>query len=215
LPTVTVTNKAICSGASTTITASGAIAYTWYTTSLQTTSTISVAPTITTNYIVTGTDNNGCTNTANATVTVNPKPNVVVNSPTITKGSIATLCASGALTYKWSVFVATSNNCITISTTTNKTYRVTGTDANGCMNSDTAYVTVIDNINEYNSIGNVLIYPNPNTGQFTVQITTANNEIVNLKIINLLGITVFEQRNIAVVGNYSKQIDLGKISNGV
>ena len=68
LPTVSANSATVCEGTTATLIASGANTYTW---SNSTTGTpISVTPTVTTNYTVTGTDANSCVNTATATVTV-------------------------------------------------------------------------------------------------------------------------------------------------
>jgi len=87
LPTVAVapTAATICQpGASAvTLTASGAVTYSWNpTTGLTPTSGSPVAalPTSTTAYIVTGTDANGCTNTATSTITVSTTPNVAATA---------------------------------------------------------------------------------------------------------------------------------------
>jgi hypothetical protein len=68
-------NVTICSGQPTVLTASGANTYTWSpATGLSNTTGTSVSanPAITTTYIVTGTDANGCTGTTSVTVTVIP-----------------------------------------------------------------------------------------------------------------------------------------------
>jgi alpha-tubulin suppressor-like RCC1 family protein len=101
-PTVSVTpsSTVICSSYSATLTASGASTYSWNTG--PTTSTISVSPTVTTTYTVTGTDANGCQNTATSTVTVNAPgpccvpPTVVFTGTTTTSTSAGTL-SSGAV----------------------------------------------------------------------------------------------------------------------
>jgi hypothetical protein len=78
-PTVNISGIAtICNGNSTTLTASGAIAYTWVTGA--TTASIVVTPTTTTNYSVVGTDANGCTNSTFTYVTVNAAPAITVTA---------------------------------------------------------------------------------------------------------------------------------------
>jgi len=71
LPTVSVSSSAslICTGSSVSITLSGASTYTW-TTPASTNTTIVVSPAATTIYTVTGTDGNGCVNTATFTQNV-------------------------------------------------------------------------------------------------------------------------------------------------
>jgi gliding motility-associated-like protein len=97
-----------------------------------------VSPAITTNYIVTGNDALGCTNTAVCTVSVVPTPIVSVNSPTICSGQTATLTASGASTYSWST--GSLLNPILVSPPASTIYNVTGTSL-GC--STTTVVTVV------------------------------------------------------------------------
>ncbi|MBI3520256.1 MAG: hypothetical protein HY062_12995, partial [Bacteroidetes bacterium] len=138
-PTVAVSNATICSGTSTVLTASGATTYSWNTGS--TTSTISVSPSSTTVYAVTGTTN-GCSNTKTVSVTVIASPTVTaVASPTaVCPSQTVMLTAGGANTYTWSTGPTTSVTTVTPTITT--TYTVTGTSTvTGCSN--TKIVTAI------------------------------------------------------------------------
>jgi predicted transcriptional regulator len=133
----------ICSGGSTTLTASGAGAGTYaWSNSLGSNAGIMVSPTTTTSYTVTVTDANGCTDSETVNVTVNSLPTAAIGGTTaICTGGSTTLTASGAGTYAWSNSLG-SNAGITVSPTTNTSYTVTVTDANGCTDSETANVTV-------------------------------------------------------------------------
>ncbi len=74
-PIVTTSDEAVCFGESIDITASGALTYSWSpATELNTTTgaTVTSTPTADISYIVTGTDVNGCTNTATANITILP-----------------------------------------------------------------------------------------------------------------------------------------------
>ncbi len=136
LPTVIVNSSTICAGQPATLTANGATTYTWNTGS--TINPITVSPTTTTNYTVTGA-NAGCTNTAIATVSVNPLPIVTVNSTTICAGQSATLTANGSTTYTWNTGATSNPLILSPATTTN--YTVTGITA-GCTNTALAIVSV-------------------------------------------------------------------------
>jgi gliding motility-associated-like protein len=152
LPVVTVTpnNPAICIGSSVSLTANGASSYSWSpATGLNQTSgaTVTANPTSTTTYIVTGTDANGCSNTATAVVMVNPLPTITLGpvNPEICIGANITLTASGASTYNWVPSIGlnqTTGNSVVASPSATTQYTVVGTDANGCVNSQNITVTV-------------------------------------------------------------------------
>jgi predicted transcriptional regulator len=142
LPTVVASGTAtICEGTSTTLTASGATNYTWDN-GAGSGSSVSVSPTANTTYTVTGTDGNGCENTDNVTISVNSLPTVVASgTASICEGESTTLSASGATNYTWDNG-AGSGSSVSVSPTANTTYTVTGTDGNGCENTDNVTVTV-------------------------------------------------------------------------
>jgi len=142
LPIVTATASpptTLCIGDTLNLTGNGATTYSW------TNGVIDNTPFVVTtssNYIVTGTDANGCSDTAQISITVNPPPTVTITSSpssTLCVGDTLTLTGNGATTYSW-------NNGITDNTpfvvTTSSNYIVTG--ANGSC-SDTAQISIIVN----------------------------------------------------------------------
>ncbi|MEI6852431.1 MAG: gliding motility-associated C-terminal domain-containing protein, partial [Bacteroidota bacterium] len=130
----------ICSGQSSTLTASGATAYEWMPGSVPNASFV-VTPATTTTYTVTGTTG-GCSQTATVTVSVNATPVVTASaSPAVLcAGGSSTLTAGGATSYNWSG-LGTSNP-INVTPTGTTIYTVTGTNASGCSASNTTTVTV-------------------------------------------------------------------------
>lgn len=133
-------DQPVCAGSTVTLTAIGGTAYTW---DNGITNGVAFTPAATTTYTVTGTDANGCENTDQVTVTVNPLPAVNAgNDVSICAGASTTLSGSGAATYAWDNGV-TDGAAFTPAATA--TYTVTGTDANGCVNTDQVVVTVIAN----------------------------------------------------------------------
>lgn len=142
LPNVTASaaSSSVCDGIADTLMAAGANTYVW--SSGGTTDTEIVAPNTTTTYTVTGTDNNGCVNTATVTVNVNALPTVTASATlsTICDGSSDTLIAAGAVSYAWNSGGTAAVEIVTPNITT--TYAVVGTDANGCVNSATVTVVV-------------------------------------------------------------------------
>ncbi len=152
LPPVTVNSGTICIGQQTaTLNASGANTYSWTpSTGLSATTGASVIsnPTTTTSYTVTGTDVNGCVNTATSTVIANPIPVVTVNSGFICNGNIVTLNAGGASTYAWSPptgLSASTGASVNANPPSTTNYTITGTDVNGCVDTETTTVTVANN----------------------------------------------------------------------
>ncbi len=114
---LTVNSTSICSGSSAILSASATTAggaYAWLPNG-ETTSTISVNPTSSSNYTVTYSLNN-CTTTAIAQVTVVQKPviNIAASSLTICPGETATLTATGGSgSYNWSNTLSTNSVNVT------------------------------------------------------------------------------------------------------
>jgi gliding motility-associated-like protein len=132
-PIVTVQSKTICSGASTTVYASGAATYAWSNGTILD-SLVVTAPTANVSYTVTGTKN-GCTASAVSTITVNALPVITVNSPAICQGLSGILTPTGGGSYVWSDTTLISIKNIT--PTASKTYTVYGSTAD-CSGISTA-----------------------------------------------------------------------------
>jgi gliding motility-associated-like protein len=146
-PTVSISpaSSTICSGQSSTLTATPSVgggSYSWAPGGATTTS-ITVSPGTTTTYTVTYTLS-GCSGTATRTITVNSTPTVSVNTPAaICAGSSASLTATpsaGGGTYSWAPGGATTQT-ISVSPVSTTTYTVTYTLA-GCSGTGTRTVTV-------------------------------------------------------------------------
>jgi len=103
---------------------------------------ITVCPTATETYYVTVTDNNGCSDDDDVTITVNPTPVADAGQDVaICEGECTTLTATGGAFYEWST--GDQMGVITVCPTATETYYVTVTSADGC--SDMASVTVTVN----------------------------------------------------------------------
>ncbi len=137
--TITASNNKICIGNSTTLTVSGADSsnnqgtYLW--SNGSTNSSITVSPTTTTTYSVSGTTIGGCTGSTLDTIIVNPLPVITITAsqnPVCATGGV-TLTASGASTYLWNTGDITSSIFVVPNGTT--VYSVIGTNALGCSNN--------------------------------------------------------------------------------
>jgi hypothetical protein len=184
-PTITVNSGTICAGQSFTMTPNGASTYSYSNGSSV------VMPTVDVTYTVTGTDLNGCENTAVSTVTVNALPSIMAttNNTLLCTGETATLSVMGANTYTWSTTENTSD--IVVSPTVQTTYTVDGTDANGCSNTTTITqdVSLCTGVASLTNDASVSVYPNPNNGTFVVELTSVSK----VTVMNALGQVVISE----------------------
>ncbi len=136
----------VCAGDSVTLTAHGAVTYRW--SNGVTAPSITVSPSLSTLYAVTGTDSLGCTGYAVVGVTVKPKPVVAITGDQdVCVGKNTTVTATGASTYVWSD--GTTGQSITLTPNDSSIYYVTGTNIQGC--------SAIDSIQFF-------VHPNPSVG---------------------------------------------------
>jgi gliding motility-associated-like protein len=134
--------SSICAGSSVTLTASGATSYTWNPGNFSG-STLTVSPTSTTIYTLTGLAANGCTNTTTLNLTVNSIPilTLTASSTTVCSGGTITLTALGASTYTWDP-VSLTGPSITSTITSTTVYSVTGESSEGCIGSSSITVSL-------------------------------------------------------------------------
>lgn len=137
-----------------------------------------------------------------------PSVSVVTSSNPICSGSqSATLTASGSNSYTWNTNSTASS--IVVSPTVNTNYTVWSTNANGCGSASiTQSVSICNGIIEQTRSSNVLIYPNPSTGIFKIQMS---NKIDNgeVNIYNSIGQLILNEKI-----KENQEIDLSKFSKG-
>ena len=158
LPALTTSPDVLmCPFTTTQLTASGGVSYTWSPAATLSNSTIGdpvASPTASTTYYVTATNAFGCTNRDSIRVTLYPAPpiNAGPDTSVCRAGSnfhtSVQLTATGGISYVWSPAAGLSNpniaNPIATPPAGNQTYSVTGTDANGCRNTDSMIVFDLD-----------------------------------------------------------------------
>ncbi|MGF7215688.1 hypothetical protein GGR92_001828 [Spirosoma lacussanchae] len=135
---ITVSNATICSGQSSTLTASGGATYRWSTNEV----TAAISVTSTGVYSVTVTNEAGCSDVTSATVTVNASPQLTIDSATICAGTSTNLvvggCEGGSI--RWSTGDNTASLSIEPLVTT--TYSATCTFSTGCSSTIATTITV-------------------------------------------------------------------------
>jgi len=91
------------------------------------------------------------------------------------------------------------------------TYTYTG--MNGCDNFDeeTIYVDPCTGVDEL-AKGQMRIYPNPTSGDFELELNF-NGDVI-IKVINMLGVTVYED-NVSASGEFTQTISLNGFENGI
>jgi len=130
----------LCEGEDIVLVASGAQTYSWDNGAVN---GISFIPTITTNYIVTGTNAYGCQDQDNLLVTVNPLPTISAGvNQTICAGDSILLQANGAANYTWNMG---QFNGTYFQPSTTMTLSVVGIDTNNCEGSSALTVEVNPN----------------------------------------------------------------------
>ncbi|NOQ75910.1 MAG: T9SS type B sorting domain-containing protein [Crocinitomix sp.] len=136
-------DSTVCIGDMVTLTGLGADSYTW---DLGVTDGVAFAPPLgVTTYTVTGTSAEGCQSTATIDITVNDLPTVIAAASDIELciGEELTLTGSGADMYDWDLGV-TDGVTFTPVDLGITTYTVTGTDVEGCINTASIDVNVLD-----------------------------------------------------------------------
>jgi hypothetical protein len=183
LPNVSVTatpSNVICAGQSITLNGQGAVSYSI---SNGVNNGIPFVPASGGNYLVVGTDINGCTDSETINISVNPLPIVGATAnptDTICAGDTIILNGSGALNYLWNNGIIDG---LAFVPSSSQTYTVTGIDANGC--SQTASIPVIINTNV-----NIVMQPLNDTAEFATN-------------------AIFVVQNIGSGANYQWQINIG------
>jgi gliding motility-associated-like protein len=142
-------NNYVCEGSSIQIEATGGVDYIWEPNtniSSNTTSNPIVSPEISTTYVVTITDNQGCIMIDSVFIEVKALPEVSAGENRwLCESDTSILNASGATTYIWSPLTQIENELTpnpSVWPTDTTTYFVEGTDIFGCVNIDSVVVYV-------------------------------------------------------------------------
>jgi gliding motility-associated-like protein len=131
-------NTTICAGQSTTLTATGASTYQWSGGITATTSSVTVAPLVTTNYYIKGvTFCDSIIDTITVVVSA-PATISVAGNTTVCAGQSTTLTASGNGTFQWSGGSTSTSSSINVSPSVTTSYTVIASN-NGCLSAPTSF----------------------------------------------------------------------------
>lgn len=189
LPSITLSNNGpICEGATLQLNASGGVSYSWsgpngFDSNDANPSISNTSASYSGIYTVVVTAANGCSDSKDINIIVNPKPVVsaVSNTP-VCKGATILLSSGGGISYQWTGpngFTSNQQDPQIPNAGPNNvgTYTVVVTDANGCTNSNTTTVNVIDCSGINYISGGVNIYPNPSNDWFVISTDAAIQSI--------------------------------------
>ena len=200
----------LCEGSNVTLLASGADTYTWQS-SVQGMS-ITITPTISTTYSVSGTNTlTGCANSSSLLVNYFSLPVIQITPAfqgTVCAGSNVVLSVSGANTYTWSNALSASTIAVTPSLST--TYSVIGTSSiSGCSNNASIALSVVPcvSLKEEKGSEQISLFPNPVRDRLFIK--TPND--LKVIVINSLGAKILEYFVLAG----EPTVDLSQVSGGI
>lgn len=201
-------SASVCSAQNVTLTATGATSYTWMPGGLTTAGITITAPVVssppgsTVTYTVSGTDGCGVV-TQTVSFYVNPAPIMSISptSATICTGESATLTAGSAPNYTWSTsaqpttVLSTSASYVATPTITT-TYMVRGTYGANCFGAGLATITVnaCTGIEEAAALAGISLYPNPNSGEVTVELRNGLAGKCSIEVFDALGKLVISEK---------------------
>ncbi|HEU4719143.1 MAG TPA: choice-of-anchor J domain-containing protein [Bacteroidia bacterium] len=161
-------------------------------------------------YTVTVTDGFGCVSTAMVSVAYDTCSsfNAILDSTAASCGTCADGIASatpvnnmGPVTYLWSTGDTTS----TVTGLLPGTYTVTITDSLGCTYTDSLHIGFSTVITDLASQGKISVYPNPNDGQFVLNIDLDHTADVKVVVVDMLGQEIMNNEYSGVT---SRRIDI-------
>jgi len=209
----------VCIGDSAVLSVTGGINYIWSTG--DTTASITVAPLINTNFIVTVTDTSS--NCASSDTVM-----VLVDNPNIDFGPDTSICNTkilldagvGYTSYLWSTGAITQ---MIFADTTGIGYgtgsfSVTVTSTNGCPGTGDIDITFVDctGMIEIQQDIKVELYPNPTKGILQIDISGLNNNTIDMCIVNMAGQIMYcEIISNVSFGKLNKSLDLSYYPKGI
>ncbi len=145
-----------------------------------------------TNYQITVTDNNNCTSSVSANIS---EPAILNLTLVDNANNSATVTATGGtspFSFLWDANAANQSTATATGLTAGN-YCVTVTDANNCTNNQCINIVISSAASLSATNDQFKVFPNPTSGEVIIQLERANSSTATIRIINVLGQSIFNQ----------------------
>jgi len=133
--------------------------------------------------------------------------------------------ANSPTSWFW-IFTNGSPSTSTVQNPANITYNTAGSfdvtltvsNANGSDNiTKTGYINVIGGtgVDDPETDKYIKVIPNPNTGEFVIEMEITKTQDMEIKLLNVIGQVIYEEKLSKYSGAYQKTIDVGKQAAGI
>jgi hypothetical protein len=202
------TDMMVCEGTPVILTATGGTTYEWDNGVIQ---GIPFTPATTMVYTVTVTNSYGCTATDDIMVTVNPIP----PTPAISQnGNILNSTAPDGNQWYLNGTAIGGATDPTLNVVDDGVYYVLVT-LNGCISDTSNFIPFTSGIGESQRANQIFIYPNPNNGEFHLEVMIDGKKDLSLKIIDYLGKTLYFKEPGKYTGRFSETVKLPCLPSGI
>ncbi len=195
--------------------AGGGLTYVWHPGNTLSDSTIVnpvAGPTSPTCYYVVGTAAGGCSNTDTVCITVLGNPSL----PTVTEVQDSLVCSPSYFAYQWffngSLIPGATEQDYDF--TMNGNYYVQVFNSFGCSTSSAVFTVSNVGIEENSASSLMNLYPNPTTGNVTLEFNLKNSAPLKISLMNISGQVIYSE-TLNANGAFRKQIDLSGYANGI
>lgn len=171
-------------------------------------------------YWLTTLDGNGCIDSSTQVAPVDilvwtPQPEVAVVG--------STLILTNANQFSSIQWIHNNNEILganqaeyAINPTGSGNYWVVVTDENGCTGISTWFeLTCCVGIDEADFDGNVSVYPNPNNGQFMLDITLNSSRRMTVEMFDMVGKSIWTDATMGTTDQLRKQYDINDLPSGI
>ncbi|MBC8048432.1 MAG: T9SS type A sorting domain-containing protein [Fimbriimonadaceae bacterium] len=205
-------DQEICSGETVTITATGAETYIWTPTVTcdPPCATITINPTSTTTYFVTGTDDDGCFGTDEITITVNATPEALITEID------NSLFADGGGTYQWLLNgeIITGETGTFYTPTVSGNYSFVATSAEGCSDTSDVITVVVQSVADALFGAGIVLFPNPATDHLNISLFNNLSGQYHFTILNNVGETLKTMSFTKTLNTDEFMIPISEFANG-